>query len=168
MGESEGNLNYDWNFTTVPQPSAAGRQISQPRYDPSLLPLLQISLFPRFRSGKLVGGSTGINLMAWDRASKAEYDSWAILGGAGGWDFNSLLPYFQKVEDLNVNQGDPYPGFSPSEGAAANQSFKSEDGYFGPIQVCHEIFISLETSLIWLSISRFLTTLFTRMSYSRL
>ncbi|TDL26394.1 alcohol oxidase [Rickenella mellea] len=115
-GQDEGNLNYDWNFTTVPQTSAGGRQIAQPR-------------------GKLVGGSSAINLLAWDRASKAEYDAWKLLGGSGGWDFDTLLPYFAKVENLNSALHNPFPGISASSLASAEQAFKTEDGTSGPIDI---------------------------------
>lgn len=46
--------------------------------------------------GKVVGGSTKLNRMVFDRGSKSDYDSWAALGNEG-WDWDGLLPYFKKV-----------------------------------------------------------------------
>ncbi|KAG8678907.1 hypothetical protein FRC08_017388, partial [Ceratobasidium sp. 394] len=51
----QGNPKYDWMFKSTPQPNLNNRIIDLPR-------------------GKVLGGSSGINLMVFDRASKAEYD----------------------------------------------------------------------------------------------
>lgn len=49
--------------------------------------------------GKGVGGSSLINYLAWDRASKIEYDGWKALGESeDGWDWDSILPYMKKSE----------------------------------------------------------------------
>ncbi|KAL2754836.1 hypothetical protein ACRALDRAFT_211543 [Sodiomyces alcalophilus JCM 7366] len=47
------------------------------------------------RIGNVVGGSSAVNGMAWDRGSAQDYDSWAALGNPG-WDWDALLPYFRK------------------------------------------------------------------------
>jgi choline dehydrogenase len=51
--------------------------------------------YPR---GRVLGGSGAINAMAHIRGHRAVYDSWAE-GGAAGWGFAGLLPYFQRSED---------------------------------------------------------------------
>jgi choline dehydrogenase len=48
-------------------------------------------------AGKVLGGSSSINGMAWVRGHRADYDAWAA-GGGPGWDFDSLLPYFLRME----------------------------------------------------------------------
>lgn len=59
---------YDWKFMSVPQPALAGRQIPFPR-------------------GKVLGGSSAMNFMAWTRGNQEDYDAWAELGNPGwGWD----------------------------------------------------------------------------------
>ncbi|KAJ6520619.1 alcohol oxidase [Mycena vulgaris] len=81
MAMNNGNPKYDWMSSTSPQTGAAGRSI------------------PVFR-GKLVGGSSALNYMGWDRGSKEEYDAWKLLGDAeGGWNWDSILPFLTKVED---------------------------------------------------------------------
>lgn len=45
--------------------------------------------------GKVVGGGSVINGMAFDRASAADYNAWEQLGNPG-WGFQGLLPYFKK------------------------------------------------------------------------
>ena len=57
FGRAIGNPDFDWNFATVPQAALDGSVRAQPR-------------------GKMLGGSSGLNFMAWDRASAEEYDAW--------------------------------------------------------------------------------------------
>ena len=47
--------------------------------------------------GKVLGGSSTINGMLWVRGDPAEYDRWADMG-CTGWDFDSLLPHFRRME----------------------------------------------------------------------
>ncbi|KAK6405055.1 hypothetical protein LTR95_018809, partial [Oleoguttula sp. CCFEE 5521] len=42
---------YDWNFTTIPQPAANNRVLAQGR-------------------GRVLGGSSALNLLSWDRGAK--------------------------------------------------------------------------------------------------
>jgi choline dehydrogenase-like flavoprotein len=69
---------YDWNLTTIAQPSANNRVFSQNR-------------------GKVLGGSSALNLMTWDRTTVAELDAWEKLGNKG-WNWNSLYPAMLKCE----------------------------------------------------------------------
>ncbi|KAG6835797.1 hypothetical protein H0H93_014633, partial [Arthromyces matolae] len=74
-----GDPNYDWNFLTVPQSRLDGRQ----------LPM---------HSGKMLGGSSGINGMAHARASKIEYDGFETLGNPG-WNFDVLQSAMKSSEN---------------------------------------------------------------------
>lgn len=47
--------------------------------------------------GRIVGGSTKLNRMVFDRGSKADFDRWESLGN-DGWGWDGLLPYFKKSE----------------------------------------------------------------------
>ena len=49
--------------------------------------------------GKMLGGSSGINYMAWVRGHPEDYDHWADLG-ADGWRYDEVLPAFRRMEDL--------------------------------------------------------------------
>lgn len=69
---------YDWNFTTTPQPGAKNRVFAAPR-------------------GKVLGGSSAMNLMSWDRASAPEYDAWGSFGNPG-WSWKSMISAMKKVE----------------------------------------------------------------------
>jgi choline dehydrogenase-like flavoprotein len=68
---------YDWKYTAIEQPLMNNRSIAIPQ-------------------GKVVGGSTVLNGMAFDRGSASDYDAWAELDNPG-WTFKELLPYFKKV-----------------------------------------------------------------------
>ncbi|PSN60156.1 alcohol oxidase [Corynespora cassiicola Philippines] len=69
---------YDWNLTTVAQPNANNRVFAQNR-------------------GKVLGGSSALNLMTWDRTSIAELDAWEQLGNKG-WNWKSLYSSMLKAE----------------------------------------------------------------------
>ncbi|GAA5840047.1 hypothetical protein JCM3766R1_000655 [Sporobolomyces carnicolor] len=106
--------DIDWAFYTTPQEHAKGRRVYWPR-------------------GKILGGSSALNFMAWTRGHKSDYDSWDALG-AKGWTWNSLLPYFKKSEK-----------FSPPK--SNNKNIKptydsSVHGYEGNVQVSFSPYIS--------------------------
>ncbi|MFK7838383.1 MAG: GMC family oxidoreductase [Sulfitobacter sp.] len=79
----------NWAFQTVPQPGFNGRRGYQPR-------------------GKALGGSSAINAMLYVRGHQRDYDEWADMG-CDGWDWASVLPYFQKSEG-NVRGADDLHG----------------------------------------------------------
>ena len=68
----------DWNYETDPEPYLDGRALYVPR-------------------GKMLGGSSSMNAMIYIRGNRADYDGWAA-GGAGGWSYDDVLPYFKKSE----------------------------------------------------------------------
>jgi choline dehydrogenase len=56
--------------------------------------------------GKMLGGSSGLNYMAYVRGHPGDFDSWAD-GGATGWGYNDVLPYFRKSEGLEPSDEIP-------------------------------------------------------------
>jgi choline dehydrogenase len=77
------NPATDWMYTA--DPGKAGKALVGGR-----MPV------PR---GKMLGGSSGINYMAYVRGHAGDYDAWAS-GGATGWSYAEVLPYFRKSEGL--------------------------------------------------------------------
>lgn len=73
----------DWMYTADPGNAGLG---------------LRDRLMPVPR-GKMLGGSTGINYMAYVRGHPGDFDAWAS-SGATGWGYDEVLPYFIKSEDL--------------------------------------------------------------------
>ncbi|XP_055301848.1 glucose dehydrogenase [FAD, quinone]-like [Sitodiplosis mosellana] len=53
--------------------------------------------------GKVLGGSSAINLMIYVRGNVHDFNSWAALGNKG-WDFKSVLPFFKKSENNHFPQ----------------------------------------------------------------
>ncbi len=73
----------DWMFTG--DPGKGGRGFKNRR-----MPV------PR---GRMLGGSSGINYMAWVRGHPGDFDNWERLG-ADGWSYSEVLPCFKRMEDL--------------------------------------------------------------------
>ncbi len=69
--------------------------------------------------GKMLGGSSGINYMAYVRGHPGDFDAWAE-GGATGWSYREVLPYFRKSE-----------GLAPSEEVAIDAEAHNGDGPLG-------------------------------------
>lgn len=72
------NRIYDWGYDTEPEAAMAGRRIEVAR-------------------GKVVGGSSSINAMAYVRGNRADYDRWASRG-LPQWSYDNVLPYFRRQE----------------------------------------------------------------------
>ena len=70
---------YDWGYNYAPTPLVNNRVIGIPR-------------------GRVLGGSSSINAMIWNRGHPADYDAWEAAG-ATGWNFSAVLPYFKRAED---------------------------------------------------------------------
>lgn len=47
--------------------------------------------------GRMLGGTSGLNYMAYVRGHPGDFDAWAA-GGAEGWSYADVLPYFRKAE----------------------------------------------------------------------
>ena len=69
---------HDWGYRTEPEPNLNNRDIEATR-------------------GKVLGGSSSINVMAYTRGNRGDYDRWAQKG-ARGWSYAEVLPYFKRGE----------------------------------------------------------------------
>ena len=69
---------FDWGYDTEPNEQLDGRSLFAPR-------------------GKVIGGSSSTNNMAFTRGHRGDYDRWA-RNGATGWSYDEVLPYFKRVE----------------------------------------------------------------------
>ncbi|WP_258051790.1 GMC family oxidoreductase [Mesorhizobium sp. INR15] len=68
----------DWMYFSEPQPEIGNRPME-------------------FARGKVIGGSSSINAMAYVRGNRADYDRWAA-SGLQGWSYDEVLPYFRRQE----------------------------------------------------------------------
>jgi 4-pyridoxate dehydrogenase len=97
---------HDWGYQSEPDPNLNGRRVEEMR-------------------GKVLGGSSSINVMAFTRGDPADYDRWAQKG-ARGWSYADVLPYFKRVESWQ-------DGESEYRGAGGNigvQWAKTKDPMF--------------------------------------
>lgn len=85
--------------------------------------------------GKMLGGSSGLNSLAWNRASSEDYDVWGSFAPHSDWNWSGLLPFFKKAETVAEKPPNPYPGIDASAAEAASRDFAKENGLVGPINV---------------------------------
>ena len=74
-----GNRFYDWKYESEPEPHMDGRRIYHAR-------------------GKVLGGSSSINGMIFQRGNPMDYERWGADPGMEAWDYAHCLPYFKKME----------------------------------------------------------------------
>ena len=74
-----GSRFYDWRYQTDPEPHLNGRQVFHAR-------------------GKVLGGSSSINGMIFQRGNPMDYERWAAEPGMKEWDYAHCLPYFKRME----------------------------------------------------------------------
>ncbi len=84
---------HDWRYFTEPETNANFRRIECAR-------------------GKVVGGSSSINAMAYVRGNRGDYDRWARFG-LKGWSYADVLPYFRRQESWEGGAGDYRGGDGP-------------------------------------------------------
>ena len=70
--------------------------------------------------GKVLGGSSSINAMAYIRGHALDYDNWVAMG-ARGWSYAEVLPYFRKSETYEGG-ADAYRGDSGPLGVQQGSS----------------------------------------------
>ncbi|KAF2367609.1 Glucose-methanol-choline oxidoreductase C-terminal [Trinorchestia longiramus] len=91
------NNRYSYNYRTTPQ------KYSQLNYKN------HTNQFPR---GKVIGGSSAINFMMYNRGNRYDFDRWAELGNPG-WDYQTVLKYFKKSENYRghlTSENEAYHG----------------------------------------------------------
>jgi choline dehydrogenase len=87
-----GSRFYDWGYESEPEPHMGGRRIYHAR-------------------GKVLGGSSSINGMIFQRGNPMDYERWAKDPGMEHWDYAHCLPYFQRMENcLAAGPDDEFRG----------------------------------------------------------
>jgi len=87
-----GSRFYDWKYSSEPEPQLNGRRIYHAR-------------------GKVLGGSSSINGMIFQRGNPLDYERWAADDGMDAWDYAHCLPYFKRMENcLAARDDDPFRG----------------------------------------------------------
>ncbi|MBX3014073.1 MAG: choline dehydrogenase [Caldilineaceae bacterium] len=110
-----GNKHYDWCYQSEPEPFMHNRRIAHGR-------------------GKILGGSSSINGMIFQRGNPLDYEKWGSLPGLADWDYAHCLPYFKRMENCLAG-GDDYRGDAGplvlERGPASNPLFQA---FFAAVQ----------------------------------
>ncbi len=102
-----GSRFYDWKYESEPEPFMNGRRIYHAR-------------------GKVLGGSSSINGMIFQRGNPLDFERWAADPGMESWDYAHCLPYFKKMENCLAGPDEYRGGDGPLElerGPATNPLF---------------------------------------------
>lgn len=87
-----GNRFYDWKYETEGEPHMGGRKVSHTR-------------------GKVLGGSSSINGMIYQRGNPLDYEGWGSVEGMETWKYANCLPYFKKLEKtFGADKSDQFRG----------------------------------------------------------
>jgi choline dehydrogenase len=92
-GQWPANLgsDRDWAFQAQPNPHLNGRAIPM-------------------NMGKILGGGSSINLMAWSRGHKNDWDYFASEAGDPAWNYESVLNIYRRIEDWHGAPDPKYRG----------------------------------------------------------
>src|SRR3954447_18768103 len=85
--------DIQWGYESGPEPHLDDRTIDE-------------------KAGKVVGGSSSINAMIFNRGNPMDYDDWAAAG-LPDWDYAHCLPYFKRMETFEEGANDWRGGDGP-------------------------------------------------------
>jgi 4-pyridoxate dehydrogenase len=106
MGKMHEHRMHDWGYDGEPEPRMNNRVIEAMR-------------------GKVIGGSSSINVMAYVRGHRGDYDRWAQKG-ATGWSYSDIVPYMRRCESWEGGE-DTYRG---GNGPMVTQWARNQDPIF--------------------------------------
>ena len=98
---------HDWGYFCEPEESVGGRAVECAR-------------------GKIVGGCSSTNAMAYVRGNRGDFDRWAA-NGAKGWSYDEVLPHFRKQETWE----DGADGYRGADGPLGTQFCHYDDPLLG-------------------------------------
>jgi choline dehydrogenase len=110
-----GSRFYDWRYESEPEPHMGGRRVFHAR-------------------GKVLGGSSSINGMIFQRGNPLDFDKWGAEPGLEHWDYAHCLPYFKRMETCLAGADDWRGGSGPlvlERGPAQGPLF---DAFFAAVQ----------------------------------
>jgi choline dehydrogenase len=110
----------DWRFETEKQEGVLSRHLP-----PGTM---------RWPRGKLLGGSSSINYMAYVRGSPYDFDAWEETHGATGWSYNDVLPMFKRSENFRPLVGSTR-AMASSGAPNAEGGWEDWHGTEGPLSV---------------------------------
>ena len=87
------NPAFTWQFSSEPNSQTLNRRVPLPQ-------------------GRVLGGSSSINGLVYNRGQRDDYDAWSALGNRG-WSYAEVLPYFKRSEQY----------------ASGDTSYRGRDGF---------------------------------------
>jgi choline dehydrogenase len=106
------STSLDWAYETDPEPDCADRRVPQ-------------------HAGRVLGGTSAMNMMLWVKGSKLDYDGWQLPG----WSWNDVAPVFARMERGPMRTGrTPYPDEVSKRFVAAARAagVRADDDVSGP------------------------------------
>ncbi|MEW9616165.1 choline dehydrogenase [Shinella sp. S4-D37] len=103
------NSKIGWGYQSGPEPHLDGRTIDEKR-------------------GRLIGGSSSINAMIYNRGNPMDFDGWAE-SGLTEWDFAHCLAYFRKMESFEGGADEWRGGDGPMRISRCKAEHKLYDAF---------------------------------------
>ncbi|WP_077487821.1 choline dehydrogenase [Sinomonas mesophila] len=103
------NKRIQWGLQSGPEPHAHGKTIDE-------------------KSGKLLGGSSSINAMIFNRGNPLDYEGWAA-DGLDQWSYANVLPYFRKMESFSEGANEWRGGDGPVRITRARAAHQFYDAF---------------------------------------
>ncbi|MGK5115191.1 choline dehydrogenase [Geodermatophilus sp. CPCC 205506] len=114
------NKYIQWGHQSGPEPELGGKVIDE-------------------KAGKVIGGSSSINAMIFNRGNPMDYDGWAA-DGLPDWDFARCLPYFRKMETFEDGPDDWRGGDGPLLITRARAEHKLYEAFLhAGVEAGHEV-----------------------------
>jgi choline dehydrogenase len=114
------NQHIQWGHQSGPEPELNGKIIDE-------------------KAGKIIGGSSSINAMIFNRGNPMDYDGWAA-DGLSDWDFAHCLPYFRKMETFEDGADDWRGGDGPLMITRAKADHKLYEAFLhAGVEAGHEV-----------------------------
>ena len=101
------NRRVQWGYQSGPEPELSGREIDE-------------------KSGRVLGGTSSINAMIFNRGNPLDYDGWAA-DGLVTWDYAHCLPYFKRMETFADGADDWRGGSGPMQVSRSQAKHKLYD-----------------------------------------
>ncbi|XP_063824679.1 ecdysone oxidase-like [Ostrinia nubilalis] len=83
------NSQNDWNYTTSTNTTCTDYKC-------------HVNDVNELTRGKMLGGSSSLNIMYYVRGDPHDYDTWANITNDQSWSYNNILPYFIKSERMET------------------------------------------------------------------
>lgn len=108
------NKRIQWGYQSGPEPHLDGKTIDE-------------------KAGRVLGGTSSINAMIFNRGNPMDYDGWAA-DGLIDWDYAHCLPYFKKMETFAGGADEWRGGSGPLRISRAEAKHKFYDAFLHAVE----------------------------------